>query len=375
MYLAQQNSQDFFVYWRASLEWIQRGNSPFGNYLEAAGSSYKGFVFKYPPWIVPLFLPLGFLSFPFSKILWSSGELFCIGYTVYWLLGQKVSRGVAILSLVSYWWVWLPHFQSGQITLILLATALFWEKNRESKFRSTLLVLVFSAKVFSLNSLFGGWKFLFRKSVVSRVILFVVALCALVIGVRGLSSQFTSFQELFQSWFQAAFSGGQDLPENVVRGTNNQGFTALILRVFKVPQSSSHFDILVFLGLTACLTPIWARVSRGLRFSEKWAGYLALGPLVHPLGWDHSFVLAFPVGALALGAAVKLKKNHWIALSLLALISVGCLSANIFPDSWVPVMQLCSLRSWGVCLSASVLVACGGLETRTEIGDGAQFSV
>src|SRR6202035_3077276 len=74
------NSTDLHVYWRAAHLWLD-GISP---YLYDA--SDRGNVFKYPPWTLPLFLPLGFIGFDLTRWIWVTFEILSIAYAIRWLL-------------------------------------------------------------------------------------------------------------------------------------------------------------------------------------------------------------------------------------------------------------------------------------------------
>src|SRR4051794_39322505 len=68
--------QDFEVYWKAAHAWVS-GISPY-----QYGPEDKGFVFKYPPWILPLFLPFSRLDFYTSKVIWTTAQVLAIVYSM-----------------------------------------------------------------------------------------------------------------------------------------------------------------------------------------------------------------------------------------------------------------------------------------------------
>ena len=351
LYLAIKHSDDFSVYWKAATVWTQEGKSPYLSYLPI-----PGFIFKYPPWVLPFFLPFGFLNFELSKFIWTIIEFICLGYSVRWVLLRDVPRAATFFVLISFTYIWISHFAFGQFSLVMMALALYWESNPTSRLRSILMVLILSAKIFSLNTLLGAWKFLFRKSLIIDTLSSAVFLTGIVYTVLYYHGNSMSLADLCHSWLKAANSGGNDLPVEVIRGSNNQGLTAGLLRALKVNPQFTQADIVVFLSLTAFLAPIWAFASRRLNFSEQWAGWLGLGLIAHPLAWEHSFVLAFPICTLALGASLKSRNRLWIATAVLGILSIGMITHNILLDAWVRSLELVCMRSWGVCLSAIALV-------------------
>ncbi len=355
IYAGWVDSMDFTVYWKAAQTWIRDGKSPY-----LYGAADRGFVFKYPPWILPLFMPLGFLNCSVSKVVWGLGEVLCIGYAVRWVRAQGVSWLAALLSLALFWWIFLGHFFAGQFTLLLMAAALWWERNRKSDLCTAVLVTVFSAKVFSMVSLLGALKSLLRLRVWVYGLVIAVGATFFVEMVLVLKGSPVSFSELLLSWGRAALSGGDELPDFVIRGQMNHGFTAGILRNLGVDAKMTRFDIMTCLGLTAVLGTLWKWASTKLQFAEKWAGWLALGLIVHPLAWHHSFVLAYPLCTLALDRSLQAKQRQWIALSLLGTACIGILIPNVIGPDWVRPLELVSVKSWGVCFAAAALCLAKG---------------
>jgi hypothetical protein len=348
---AWRESWDFFVYWKAAQSWVQYGKSPF-----EFSSADKGFVFKYPPWVLPLFFPFGFLSLSVSKLLWAVLELGCVGYIVRWVLDRGVSRVAAGVTWVIFWRVWREHFDAGQLALPMLAAALAWERNRESLLGSAGMVILFSSKVFSSNTLLGAWRELLRPKVIG------VTLCLSFVGffwVWGglmLHGNTLSPEQLLGAWLHAATSGGAELGEATVRGIRNKGFTAALLRAFHVGPKLAHADALIWAILTLVLASGWSVVARSLEFCEQWAGWLALGVVVHPLAWDHSYVLAYPLCAFAFHWALRSRNRWWIGCSVLGMCCIGVLISGILMDEWLLPFETFAGKSWGVCLSAAALL-------------------
>jgi hypothetical protein len=344
------DSMDFTVYWKAAQTWVS-GNSP---YLYTAAE--RGFVFKYPPWILPLFLPLGFLSFNASKLVWGGVELACLYYCVYRLYQLGVSARAAILTAFLFWWIWLAHFFAGQFTILLVACALWAVPDRASPSRLAVLASVFTSKVFSVVSLVGIWKKLLNPKVLMIGAGIFLGLNLMVFAIlRGSVSPFA----LYHQWMQAAGSGGTELGIVVIRGQMNHGFTAGILRAFRVDPKMTWIDQLVALGLAGVFSALWFHFSKHLSELESWVGWLGVGLIVHPLAWHHSFVLAYPLCAVALDRALdramKSRERGALILSLLGICCIGIFIPNVIGTTLVRPLELVSIKSWGVCLSAAGL--------------------
>lgn len=345
------DSMDFHVYWKAAQAWAGHGLSP---YLYDA--SDRGFVFKYPPWILPFFLPFGFLSFEASKAIWALIGLFCIYYAVYRLVGFGVRPKAAIISAALFWWIWLGHIYSGQFTLILMATALWAAPKDSSPGRLGFLSIVFSAKVFSLVTLIGKAREYLRWKPIAAAIGFLILLHAVVYGVFLAHGQWVGPIDLYRQWAQSASSGGQELGGAVVRGQMNHGFTAAILRAFRVDAKATYMDYAVAILLASILSVLWAWISRRLSSLESWVGWLGVGLIAHPLAWHHSFVLAYPLCAVSLDRAMTSRNKKLITLSIFGMICIGILIPNIFGMTLITPLELISIKSWGVCFSALSMV-------------------
>ncbi len=355
---AQTDSMDFHVYWKAAHTWIEQGLSP---YLYDA--SDRGFVFKYPPWILPFFLPFGFLSFAASKVVWVLVELSCIYYAVYRLVRFGVRPRAAILSAALFWWIWLGHVFAGQFTLILMATALWAvpEKSsasdtKEHPVQLAVLGIVFTTKVFSLVSLIGRAKEYLRPKPILVGIALLVFLHAIVYGVFAVHGQWVGLAELYHQWTQSASSGGQELGASVVRGQMNHGFTAGILRAFHVDARETSLDYKIALSLAAFFSVLWAWASKKLDSLEAWAGWLGVGLIAHPLAWHHSFVMAYPICAISLDRAIHSRNRKLIALSVFAICCIGIMIPNVIGMTLATPLELVSIKSWGVCFAALSLV-------------------
>jgi hypothetical protein len=347
----QVESMDFHVYWKAAQTWVGQGISPY-----VYDSSDRGFVFKYPPWILPFFLPFGFLSYEVSKVVWGLVELFCIYFSIYQLVKWGVRPKSAILSAALFWWIWLAHAFAGQFTLVLLAAALWAVPTKSSPGKLAFLATAFSAKVFSVVSLLGRWRELLRVKPLAAGIALFVFLHLVVFAGFAIHGHYYGLIEIYRQWAQSASSGGQELGDFVVRGQMNHGFTAGVLRAFHVDVRNTIADYQVAMTLTVFFSALWAWFSKGLKTLEIWAGWIGVGLICHPLAWHHSFVLAYPLGALSLDRAITTGKRSLIALSLFGMICVGILIPNVFGLTLVTPLEMVSVKSWGVCFSALALI-------------------
>lgn len=339
------NSEDFAVYWKAVRTWLA-GQNPY-----AYGPENMGFVFKYPPWLLAPFAPIGWMGFESAKLFWAFVQLVCILYAVYWLIEQGVERRFAIVTLLLFWWIWLAHFAAGQVTLLMMALGLFcFSRNAFAS-----LAFVYSAKIFSVISLVGlrgrikNW----AKPATYLVTAILVSHLVLWIFLRNM----TLF-ELYRAWVRAAASGGSELGEIIVRGQGNHGFTAGILRWLPISATGVKWDISVFVVLSIFFGWLWTRASRFLTPAQSWTGWLALGVIVHPLAWHHSFVMAFPLCAFALNEAMSSRrpdKKINIALALLGTCCIGILIPQVIGKTLVRPIELVSVKSWGVCLAGLAL--------------------
>ncbi|HLE01268.1 MAG TPA: glycosyltransferase 87 family protein [Bdellovibrionota bacterium] len=344
--IALGQSHDFEVYWNAAVSLIS-GVSPY-NSSQGLMSANPGFVFKYPPWVLPFFAPFAFLSWSAAKAVWALGEIVALLYAVVWT-ARKGSLSAALLGFGMFWWIWIGHFASGQVTLLILAAALFLGSSKKSL---VLLGLIFSSKVFSLVTLLGFGRRVFN----ARVILGFIIAASLLTGIVVLAIPGHSVSALVREWILAAGSGGAELGAEVVRGPANHGFTAFFLRLFDADPRSSEYDLMAFMVLSALLGFLWNRFSGFLSFEERWSGWLALGVLVHPLAWHHSFVLVYPLCVLAIAKAVEANTPRYFVSALVGTAMIGLFIPELFGSSAVRPLELAGIKAWGTCLCAFSLV-------------------
>jgi hypothetical protein len=373
IHFARIDSTDLHVYWKAAVQWTQFGRSP---YLFDAQD--HGLIFKYPPWILPFLLPLGYLSESAARLFWAGLELVCLGYSIFKLSRWENCKGMSVWIAAAFWFIWAPHFRDGQWTLFILAAALMAypesEKNN-SPLKWAFFSLILSSKLFSMISLLGVHKRIsnFRTGVWTLGLW--VGLILLVLFFFHLRQHPMGIGELLQQWIQAANSGGSQLALINTRGQMNQGFPAAILRLFHVPADATWADGCAFFATASTLGCLWSFGSQGygdLRPIEKYAGWLSLGVICHPLAWHHSFVLAYPLAVLSCDRAFHSKggktlkgltkdlknvsdsqdikiRQLSIALCILGVLCIGWMVPAVIGPDLVKPLELISLKSWGVC--------------------------
>lgn len=350
---SQLNSEDFHVYWKAAHAWLQ-GANPY-----AFTAADQGFVFKYPPWILPLFLPIGLIPFEAAKVAWYFVGLACVAYTIQWCVRQGAPARVAAFTTCLFWWMFHAHFSAGQFTMVLLVTALWAHggnseaNSHRSGLREAVLAYILSAKVFSLYTLTGMWRRFVRPAPwIAGMGLFVLT-HAIVLAVNVKTGASLSLPEIYRDFVAAASSGGSELGTIIVRGQGNHGFTALVLRTLQVDSLSFASDMFTSLALLIPLSILWAKKSAILRPAERWSGWLALALIVHPLAWHHSFVLAYPLCTLSITRA---RRTSALWLAVLGACCIGIFIPQVLGHTLVKPIELGGVKSWGVVLSAISLV-------------------
>jgi hypothetical protein len=344
---ALSDSLDLHVYWTAVQYWVS-GISPY-HYT----ASDSGFVFKYPPWILPLLWPMSFLSFRATAILWLGLEFLCVGYGFSWLLKHKARLGPVILVTAAFWWIWMGHFSSGQFTLPLMAAGLGLSSAGGSsrRTRSTpsiaFMAIIQSAKVYTLACFLGEPRM--KRATFWFSLLGMVALSlSILYWVSPLhQAPLPYLVSIFQDWKLAAGSGATELGESVVRGQGNHGFPALILRHLDPHGQRLNLDLLVAALLVAILGAAWKIFSKPISPSRRWVGWLALTVVVHPLAWHHSFVMTYPLCALALSDALDRKNKFAVVLAFFGLCCITLFIPQVIGHDLVRPLELAGIKSWG----------------------------
>lgn len=363
LYFSWQSSMDFAVYWNATSQWLQ-GNNPY-----LIRPEDQGFVFKYPPWTLPLLTPFAIIPWTLAKSLWALLQLGLLAYCSRVLYQYTQSPRILAFTLLGFWWIFQSHFFTGQISILLLTLCLFTfqlcNKPQVSQkvhyFFLSLTTLLLSTKIFTLISCIGFFKnpraLNARRDYLKWI--FFTVLVAIVLTVLSLLplKQF-SIDALLHSWLEAAASGQTQLDPESVKLYGNVGFPAFFLRLFSLGGYSLQHttgDLIAFIFCAIFFGWGWQLISKKLTAFERFSGWLALAPLVHPLSWNHSFVFALPLCTLALHrsyAATSFQINLPRLCSGLGFLLTAPLSLQLLGASLTRPLEWCSSRSWGVLLLA-----------------------
>jgi hypothetical protein len=276
---------DLLVFWKVGRSLIE--GIPFYDLAREGGM-----VFKYPPWIAPMLMPLGFFSFETAKWIWG---IFCVacmaGIFAFLERTLQISKKVWIPLAFLYWGIWVVHALDGQIIVPLLFLTLIGYARA-----SLMLPVLLSAKIFTVFPMIFNLKKFVQPRVLAPAILIVFGLTAIS---AALSFDY-DFYSMFTAWGDAAASGSTYLAEGQTRGAKNQSVTSFLCRVFSVPSSSTSIEVglSVLLFLSAWL--FFRRRMQSLSDLEKFMVGLCLAPVFHPLPWHHLYVFTFPLAAYAI---------------------------------------------------------------------------
>jgi hypothetical protein len=263
--------------------------------------------------------------------------------------------------------MWFAHTYFGQITVFMLALGLWTMSPIRSDLKNcyfgsgrlAFFVYFLTSKVFSLISLFGCWKEVLKVRTIFFGIILFVGMHFLVLISSPLFSISNSphlLTQLYSEWIHAASSGGTELGVSVVRGQQNHGVTAAILRALQVDPTRVSYDIVLCSFLALFFSGMWGWFSKNLKLEEKWSGWLAIGVIAHPLAWHHSFVMAYPLCALALQRAVETRRKVLAVWALIGASSIGILVPQVVGPGAVRSFELFANKSWGVVICGVVLI-------------------
>lgn len=358
--------QDFLVFYHAAQAWWH--GSPIYDLVRDGGM-----IFKYPPWIIPFFLPFAFLSEDLAKGAWALVQLLSLFYILMWCWKTfQIRIEILQLTFFLFWGIWVTHFLDGQVTLVFMALSMAcYSAARGRALLAAFAGVFLSTKIYSLLGMVPFFFDLSRARQARRsfawlsgaILLFLILFLVGFVLIR--SSVTIGFFDLIGQWLQAAASGIHYLGEDKVLGRANQSLTALFLRglwwgfphfIDEVQKSFGFSADLFFGGIgfvcaAAFLITIRERVSRDVFFAVA----LALIPVIHPLPWIHGFTLAFPVFAFVF-AKSDLRKSKYFGVFLLCLASRNTLG---MPGEW---LELLSVKGFGVLLLISLALKTGPTE-------------
>lgn len=349
-----QNGWDFNVFWQAArLNWT--GKSP---YFSEMGP----WVYKYPPWSMPLFLPFAVFPYDYAKLLWGVTEVVALIYSLRVLLNWGLHRGAIVATVLSFWFLISYHALAGQVMLPLLALILWsvrkgreprWENQTGmERFESAFLVIALSMKIFSFVSLFAVLKSLLNRRVIGFTLLL---LCVLSLPTLLVTKGFNPFW-MIHEWIETAGSGGHEWGDSIVRGRYNQGLPAALLRWVGVDSRQTEADLAAFVLFACLFGGAWAFLSRRFSFQERFSGWLGLGVAIHPLAWFHSFVWAIPLCAVTLDRVFKRRERVPQIISLMAIACTCWITRVTLGRTVGSALELASIKAIGVCLFLVALV-------------------
>jgi hypothetical protein len=333
--------EDFQIVWMAARS-VFDGRSP---YTVSFGGIFQ---FKYPPWILPIYFPFALFSLFWAKLLWGVLEVGCLFYSVAWVIRNGCKPGLAVASTVAFFGIWSVHFMAGQISLLTLALLL--SNHLFAKIWAS------TAKIFSVFVLLGisDWKK--RKKEFLKFAYIFLGLSFPVVAVATYDQGFLGF---IRGWLGSTSAGAQAFTYQTLRGGENQGFPALVLRILHVPTAYVWADLLATLAAFTVVAWFWKKQSRKLPAAEQWAGWLGLGTTILPLAWFSSFVWAYPLAALSLQKAWKTQQAQWLGAALFGVIAISSLSHGGLGQVG-EYLELASIKSIGVLCCALVLAKARG---------------
>jgi|GEM_PF-2309338 len=368
---------DFRVFWKAGAA-LLRG-SPIYQLAQDGGM-----VFKYPPWIAPLFIPVSLASFEAAKWIWG---VFCVACMagIFYLLTRKLKVRMTVWAplAIFYWGLWVIHALDGQIIVPLLLLGL-WQITREALPQASLqsgktrltrglalaaVPLTYSSKVFTLFPFLFCPERFFKRRVVAWGVVLTIALSAIT-AVRGFHGD---FGQMFHDWREAATSGAKYLPEGHTRGPKNQSLTSLACRWLSIPANDTRDEVIVALALFALAFFFFQKRMRGWSDPDRFLVGLALTPAFHPLSWHHLHLWTFPLAACSLQRWVDKKSSRTFARTAWLFGSVFLITlSSERAFGWTEVLRPFSAflemnvgRAWGA-LFLSLYAVTDDAVTETE---------
>lgn len=341
---------DFLVFYRVAQRFWD-GVRPYDQV------TFGNMVFKYPPWILPAFLPFGFFDLWAAKLLWGIIEAVSLVAVV-----TKIHRGVSALPSVRPWIQTLflvtlfglfgSHGMTGQITLSILAIALWVDPVRSSFTKFFLLTWSLSAKMTSLFPLLHVISASPRRkkivfSVVSTAALFIVL--SFPVYYKSYSHHYAHLRD---EWSGAMFSGTEDVNSVRIGFTTRdvQGLPSFLLRKTGLDErKSSHVLFSVFFSVFL-LGGGWFVFSRTLSQSAQWIGWLALLPAVQPLAWFHVFLFTYPALVIGTEAAIR-DRRYWSFWGFLVSgLFIGAITIKTL-GAFGAELEMASIKLWGSLLT------------------------
>ena len=347
---------DFLVFFRTAHGFFV-GTSPYDL------AAYGNMVFKYPPWILPFFLPLAALGTRGALGVFAVAQ----GFALYGVSARlRKDYAISEWTLIATWIFFLPilliQAMVGQLSLFLLWAALELVRDRGETPALAAQGIAFSVKVLTL---FPFVAFLLpgpgqgaRVQALGRAVL--GALFAAV----GLSIPLLWFygghaSALGADWIRAMFSGTHDIHSVRIGFTTReaQGLPSLFLRITGADESNPRVVLTAVAFAAILLAGIAARITRPYSFDLRFLVCLALTPLVQPLAWFHFYLFVLPVFAIALERSAQTRREH--PKRLLAFILLG-LALNAVTEKTLGdfgrTLEFAGIKTWatlGIVLLAA----------------------
>jgi hypothetical protein len=318
--------------------------------------AYGNLVFKYPPWILPAFLPFGFFEAKVAKFLWGVVQSISLIFVVHRFSKEdRVPDGLQAFTLLLFFGVFGLQGMLGQISLPLLALALACRPLSERLKPGVLLAWGLSAKIFSVFPLIfvlwkrrDRWRWLFAS--IAAFVALSLPMC--------LVSYASDPVRMVKEWVIACFSGVENKSRGLVEFTNReaQGLPSLFFRQFEWDQENRWLVITLVIGCFITVALLWAVLSKRLDERTQWYGWLALMPVVQPLGWIHFFVFAYPLAISILSREWSARRRLPFATAALAVVLIAAVTEKSFGKGFGGFLESWSVKSIGVLLLAWVSV-------------------
>jgi len=338
---------DFMVFYRVAQRFWD-GVRPYDQV------TFGNMVFKYPPWILPFFLPFSLVDVVTAKVIWGvieAASLIFIVRRAHQGFGglPPVRPAVQVFLLLVLFGLFGSHGLTGQITLPMLAVAIAIDPLRASFSRFTILVAALSAKATSVFPLFHA---LNRKRLAMSVfgtaaVFFVLSLP---IYVKSYDRHYGAMRD---EWVSAMFSGTQDVNSVRIGFTTRevQGLPSLLLRKAGFDEQKPSHVLFTTVFSFGFLAGAWAWLSRKRSATVRWVGWIALMPAVQPLAWFHVFLFAYPLLAFAgelafLENRIDSRRERVVGLAVCALL-IGAVGAKTMGELGNQ-LELASIKLWGL---------------------------
>jgi hypothetical protein len=346
---------DFIVFYRVAQRFWD-GVRPYDQV------TYGNMVFKYPPWILPFFLPFGFVDLTTAKTLWGLIEVASLVAII-----VRLHRGVGnfpgvrpwvqSVFLLTFFGLFGSHGMTGQITLLVLALAVWADPVRSSFRRFFFLSVAMSAKLTS----FFPMAYSVRRRNLAGTGLGVAILCVLLSLPIYIKSYDRHFGLMREQWVEAMFSGTQDVNSVRIGFTTRevQGLPSFLLRKGGLDEKQPVHVLFATFFSVVLIGGGWLWLSRRLPKSAQWLGWLALMPAVQPLAWFHVFLFAYPL--FVVGAELALRENRqdtrrWLFAGFaVCALMIGAVTSKTM-GALGSELELSSVKLWGLLGAVGLFV-------------------